>query len=172
MYQMYHMFNKKRHDFNQCSNLRFLAPWNLWNLLQHRISFGRYKLTIRCAFGRAYPWPRECQNGKNEIEKISCEIANNRFSLHYSWKTQKPKTTEKIKSSWRTTNRVAHVRQEHPVNFVKDLGGFEILSWWFSSNSKWHMDENINNKKLAPLSVFIHHKNISRIPNIVTYSVI
>ena len=109
MYQMYHMFNKKRQDFNQCSNLRFLAPRNLWNLLQHRTPFGRYSgtrsedfqclqaLLFRCAFGRAYPWPRECQNGKNEIEKIGCEIY--RFSLHYSWKMQKPKTTEKIKSS-------------------------------------------------------------------------
>ena len=116
MYQMYHMFNKKRQDFNQCSNLRFLAPRNLWNLLQHRTPFGRYSgtrsedfqclqaLLFRCAFGRAYPWPRECQNGKNEIEKIGCEIY--RFSLHYSWKMQKPKTTENIKSSRRTSNRL------------------------------------------------------------------
>jgi len=40
-------------------------------------------------------WSTECQNRKNEIEKIGCEIANNRFSLHSSRKT---KITDKIKS--------------------------------------------------------------------------
>ena len=29
---------------------------------------------------------------KNEMNEIGCEIANNRFSLHYSRKTDKPKT--------------------------------------------------------------------------------
>ena len=34
----------------------------------------------------------------NEIEKIGCEIAYNRFWSHYSRKTLKPKTTEKRKN--------------------------------------------------------------------------
>ena len=54
------------------------------------------------------------------------------------------KNIKSVLSSDRFWHSVVHVRQEHPVNFIKDPGG---SGWWFSSNSKWHMDENINNRK-------------------------
>jgi len=93
MYQMYHMFNK---NVTISINVQI---WDFWRLEtcetfsntefhldstqvnDPKILNVLQALLFRYAFGRTCPWPRECQNGKNDIEKIGCEIANNRLSF-------------------------------------------------------------------------------------------
>ena len=52
---------------------------------------GNYAKLKRLPFNQ-----RNARTEKTKIEKIGCEIAYNRFLLHYSRKTQEPKTTETV----------------------------------------------------------------------------
>ena len=85
------------------------APYGIWysmlnKVIWHWFQTFKFKAAVLCWILGNVPIPADFHtllvagNEKNEIEKIGCEIANSRFKLQYSRKTQKPKSTKKIKS--------------------------------------------------------------------------